>query len=44
MENPDLVTGVFIVCGAMMFMSGWLIIRILHALDDNDKYIEEHKE
>ena len=37
MEGSDLVTGVFIACGAIMFVAGCLIIRILHALDENDK-------
>jgi hypothetical protein len=41
MEDPDLVPGVLFVCGAIMFLTGYFIIIILHALDEDDKYKEE---
>jgi hypothetical protein len=44
MENPESATGVLFICGAIMFLAGCMFIRILHALDEDDKYRKEHKE
>ena len=36
MESPESATGVLITCGIIFFLSGCVIIRVLHALDDAD--------
>tara|TARA_R110002060_G_scaffold22529_2_gene30639 strand:+ start:163 stop:327 length:165 start_codon:yes stop_codon:yes gene_type:complete len=36
MEGPESATGVLITCGIIFFLSGCVIIRVLHALDDAD--------
>ena len=35
--NTESINGIYFACGAIMFVAGCLIIRILHALDDNDR-------
>ena len=44
MEGSDPVTGVLIVCGAIMFVSACVIVRVLRALDENDQYENDQYE
>lgn len=37
MENPEEINGVLVVCGIIMFLSGWMIIKVLKALDEDDQ-------
>ena len=39
--GPEPATGVLFVCGVIFFLSGFMIVRILQALDDNDKEYRE---
>ena len=37
MDNLDSATGLLITCGFIIFLAGCVIVRVLHALDDNDR-------
>jgi len=37
MENPEEISGVLFICGIVMFLSAWLIVVVLKALDDDDR-------
>jgi len=37
MDGLESATGVLITCGFVIFFAGYVIMRVLHALDDNDR-------